>query len=165
MLWIPDPLQPYQVELVRASLGQSWQFLAGESRGFDYTSAEGRALDYTEFSYFMPLDVAAENRTAGVAVLIERPDALAVAAHMFGQAPDTLPEADLRDACSEVCNVLSDSIALHISGDADMTIGLPFAVSASEFAHITTRSTASAIYCSHTPLARLQVIVFHILHT
>lgn len=161
--WLPPTIEQQHIEGVCASLGQSWHFLAGQERTFEWMQ-HPQTPEYAPYSYFLAFEIAAQHRIAGVGVLVEPADALAVASHMFGQAPETLQESDLRDACSEACNILSDSIAVHISGDADMTIGLPYAVSLDEYVKTSTHSTASAIYCSHTPQAKLHVIVFHTLH-
>jgi len=142
-------------------LGKAWEFLGGAERNFEFSLEQKTALAFTEYSYFMPLEVAQENRTGGIGVLIQRADAVAVATHMFGLPEDELQEADLKDACSEVCNVFSDSIALHISGSSDVSIGLPFLATQAEYDKIATESTALAVYVSPTPHAQLFVVVYH----
>jgi len=156
-------LSPWNdVEQVCAGLGKAWGFLCGEERAFALTANHNTELVFTEFSYFMPLKVSAEQRTGGMGVLIQRPDARDVAAHMFGADASLLQEADLHDACAEVCNLFSDCVALHMSGNSDVTLDLPFLASQADYDQIAAQSTVTAVYVSSSRSAQLFVVEYHI---
>jgi hypothetical protein len=150
------------IEQVCAGLAKAWEFLCGEERGFAQVMTAKAALVFTEFSYFMPIKMTADQRTGGMGVLIERPDARDVAAHMFGAETSCLQEADLHDACAEVCNLFSDCVALHISGSSDTHMGLPFLASQAVYDQIAAQSTVEAVYVSRSPNAQLYVVEYHI---
>jgi hypothetical protein len=147
---------------VSAKLAGAWSFLSGQEREFGLAPDEVGPAQLAPYSFFMPLAVLAEGRTGGIGVLIERADAQAVAAHMFGTPAADIPEADLQDACSEVCNVFSDCIALHVCGEADVTIGLPTMVDANAYAHIAQHSATAAVYQGQSDAITLWVVVYHV---
>jgi hypothetical protein len=152
----------YDIKQVCAGLAKAWEFLSGEERGFAQAITRKAALAFTEFSYFMPIKMTADQRTGGMGVLIERPDARGVAAHMFGTEIACLQEADLHDACAEVCNLFSDCVALHISGNSDIHMGLPFLASQAVYDQIAAQSTVEAVYVSRSRNAQLYVVEYHI---
>lgn len=156
-------LSPWNdIEQVCAGLTKAWGFLCGDERAFTLTMSHKTSLAFTEFSYFMPLKVSAEQRTGGMGVLIQRPDACDVAAHMFGTEASQLQEADLHDACAEVCNLFSDCVALHMSGNSDVTLDLPFLASQAVYEHIASHSTVAAVYASSSLSTQLFVVEYHI---
>jgi hypothetical protein len=151
-----------EAEKVSAQLSQAWDFLGGVARHFDFLVEPLPALAYAEYSFVLPMSVYAEQRTGGVGVLIAREDALQVASHMFGMDAAQVQDADLQDACAEVCNVFSDCIALHVSGNEDVSIGLPSRISGSDFEHISQHSVVAAVYQSHFDAATLWVVVYDV---
>jgi hypothetical protein len=152
----------YDIEQVCAGLAKAWEFLCGKERDFALSVSHKAVLAYAEFSYFMPLKMPAEQRIGGIGVLIERPDASDVAAHMFGADASCLQEADLHDACAEVCNLFSDCVALHISGNADINMDLPFLASPAAYDQIAAQSSVTAVYVSRSPNAQLYVVEYYI---
>ncbi|WP_180127078.1 hypothetical protein [Rhodoferax sp. BLA1] len=150
------------VEQVCAGLTKAWEFLSGQERSFALCETQEAALGFTEFSYFMPLKLSQDHRTGGIGVLIERPDALGVAAHMFGVDTACLQDADLHDACAEICNLFSDCVALHISDSSDIHMGLPFLASPTDYAQIAACSSVASVYVSNTDNAQLYVVEYHI---
>ena len=150
-------------QAVALSLSKAWQFLSGETGEFDvlidWTSNPTNPT-FAEFSVFMPLTVDAESRTAGVGVLIQREDATIVASHMFGLTKDEVNEDDLRDACAEVCNVISGCITPQVSASNDIKIGLPSLVCASEFEQISQGSVLILTYMSGLRIKRLFVLIY-----
>jgi L-lactate utilization protein LutC len=148
---------------VSAKLSQAWQFLSGEQRSFIFLERHEDQQAFAEFSFFMPMEVKAEDRTGGVAVLIPREDALRVAAYMFAVEPSEVQEADLKDACAEVCNVFSDCIVMHVSGSEDVSIGLPAMADLNCFVQISKDSAVSAVYKSNIELGNLVVVVYDVL--
>jgi hypothetical protein len=93
-------------------------------------------------------------------VVVDRADAVAIAVHMFGLEPHELGDAELQDACAEVCNIFSDSIALHIGGVSDVQIGLPFHAAAPDYAQISDSSEVIALYQGVAPDAASHVLVY-----
>lgn len=152
----------HEVENVAAKLSQAWQFLSGEQRNFMFAEQRDAPQRFAEFSFFMPLVVQSEGRVGGVGVLIQRDDAVRVAAYMFAVEPDEVQEADLKDACSEVCNVFSDCIVMHVSGNEDVSIGLPAIVDVDTFLGISKHSVVAAIYQSNFELGNLVVVVYDV---
>lgn len=150
------------IQQVCAGLTKAWEFLSGQERGFVLCEIQQAALGFTEFSYFMPLRLSPDQRTGGIGVLIERPDALGVAAHMFGVDAACLQDADLHDACAEVCNLFSDCVALHVSDSSDIHMGLPFLASQADYEQIATGSTIASVYVSNNDNAQLFVVEYHI---
>jgi hypothetical protein len=135
-----------EVAQVEARLSTAWEFLSGEERSFHYRAGKTGLLQFAEFSFFMPLTVANETRPGGVGVLIQYQDAVRVAANMFGVSPQHVQQADLRDACAEACNVISDCIAMHFSAGQTVKIGLPRHASPFEYEEIAENSVARAVY-------------------
>lgn len=110
--------------LISANLAQSWKFLSGEDRDF-------KSIDtltppqYQEHTYYLPVDVEDAGKRFAVSVLLQRIDATTVASFMFGLDPSLLSEADLKDACGEICNVISSRHLLQLSDQASITLGMP----------------------------------------
>jgi len=152
----------YEIAQVCVGLAKAWKFLSGEERGFAPCKSCSTSPTLTEFSYFMPLRVSADQRTGGLGVLIQRPDALDVATHMFGAEAACLQEPDLHDACAEVCNVLSGCLAQHIRAYSDIHLGLPFRASQAAYQQISTNSTIAAVYVSSAHNTQLYVVEYHI---
>lgn len=152
----------HDIAQVCVGLTKAWEFLCGEARGFDAYMTHKTALAFSEFSYFMPIKLSTDQRTGGIGVLIQRPDALDVAAHMFGKEVSCLQDADLHDACAEVCNLFFDCVALHISGNSDIHMGLPFLASQVVYDQIVEQSTVAAVYVSSSPTAQLYVVEYHL---
>lgn len=149
----------HEIEKVCASLSRAWHFLSGAERQFMFHIEQQVALACAEFSYFMPVEVA-DKRTGGIGVLMQRSDAQAIAAHMFGSDASALAETDLHDACAEACNVFSDCVALHIGGNSDVHIGLPFLAGPAEYAQIASESIPAAIYSGCSLQPPLYVVVY-----
>ena len=155
-------IQLLEIEAVATRLSQAWQFLSGERRDFELIEQKRYLHNLQEFSFFMPMEVKTEARTGGLAVLIPREDAVRVAAYMFAVSPDEVQEADLKDACAEVCNVFSDCIVMHVSGNEDVSVGLP-CMADNQFITISKNSVIAAIYQSNIELGNLVVVVYDVL--
>jgi hypothetical protein len=149
-------------EQVCAGLMKAWEFLSGTERFFTVCEPQQAALGFAEFSYFMPLKLSADQCAGGIGVLIERPDALGVAAHMFGVEAACLQDADLHDACAEVCNLFSGCVALQINSAVGIEMGLPFLASQGEYQQIAANSTLAAVYVSKSHSAQLYVVQYHL---
>ncbi len=135
-----------EIALVERKLSRAWAFLSGEERAFHHTLGPNDSLRFAEFSFFMPMTLPRETRHGGVGVLIQHGDAIRVAANMFGVERQHIQEADLRDACAEVCNVFADCIATHFGAGQAVKIGLPRAASPTEYAHIAENSVTRVVY-------------------
>ncbi|OGB31994.1 MAG: hypothetical protein A3F78_05805 [Burkholderiales bacterium RIFCSPLOWO2_12_FULL_61_40] len=157
---MPDSTPVRNTAQVAARLAREWELLSGESRVFDLVAAPSSAPPLAEFSYLMPLTLFANQARCGLGVLIQRKDALTVAANMFGVLPHEIPDEDLKDACSEVCNVFSDCIAMHLSGNEDVSIGLPLMLEAQNYEKIYRDSVVTEIYQSCVHSTHLLVVVF-----
>ena len=147
-------------QAVALSLSKAWQFLSGESGVFDVLVDWTSSPSFAEFSVFMPLTVNAESRTAGVGVLIQREDATIVASHMFGLNRDEINEEDLRDACAEVCNVISGCVTPQVSLASDIQIGIPKLATAHDFEQISKGSVLTLTYMCGQKIKRLFVLIY-----
>jgi len=156
-----DNLASPDIQAIAAGLAKAWLFLSGSERLFIPTMDHATTVSFSEFSYFMPLQFAEPHRTGGIGVLVDPADARAVATHMFGLPVEALASADLHDACAEVCNLFSDSIAMHIGGNADVQIGLPFLADLPVYSAITLASTVIALYAGASQEATTLVVVYH----
>lgn len=152
----------YSVEVacVQSSLSRAWWFLGGERRTFDYTPGPVGVLPFAEFSHFMPLSIANQTQHGGVGVFMQRGDATQVAAYMFGVPHDQVDEDDLRDACAEVCNVLSDCVTLQFGVEQDVKMGLPLCASATNYAFIAEKSVSRAVYQGSTGARSVLIVLY-----
>lgn len=157
---MPDSADFSSTANVATRLAREWELLSGEPRVFDVVLDPSSAPPYAEFSYLMPLTIFATKTICGLGVLIQRNDALTLAANMFGVLPYEIPDEDLKDACSEVCNVFSDCIAMHLSGNEDVSIGLPLMLEAQNYEKIYRDSVVTEIYQSCVNSTHLLVVVF-----
>ena len=152
----------YSVEVawVQSSLSRAWWFLSGERSTFNYTPGPVGVLPFAEFSYFMPLTLATQTQRGGVGVFMQRGDAVEVAAYMFGVSRDQVDDADLRDACAEVCNVLSDCITLQFGAEQDVKMGLPLCGSATDYVFVAENSVSGAVYQESTGARSLLIVLY-----
>lgn len=153
-----DPSE--RVALVAVELARAWEMLCGEERHFARVADSHAPPPYAEFSFVIPMTLAHDESTFAVGVLISRADACTVAAAMFDVSPDAVAAEDLADACSEVCNIFSDSIARHLYPNDTVQVGLPFTLNESNYAHVYSASGDGDIYQSHAHGNCLTVIVF-----
>ncbi len=159
------PGQHEDVGDVFEKLSKSWDFLAGEKRVFEFASVPLAKLQGGDFGYVLPITMADDGRIGGVGIVVTRPDAQKIGVHMFGLGVHDLSESDLRDACSEACNIFSDCVAMLISDNTSVGIGLPQAVACDTFAAILERSSVMATFQSASQSAVLSVVVFEVLRT
>lgn len=141
-------------------LSHAWRFLSGQERDFHYLARNAKPLQFAAFSYFMPLSTLNPPRHGGVGVLLDHEDALAVATHMFGVAEAQVRDADLHDACAEVCNVLSDCVAPQFEPSAPVGPGLPRLASPTQYDHIAATSQARAVFQASRAHHHLFVVLY-----
>ncbi len=94
----------------------------------------------------MPLAGGQPNARGGVGVLIEPSDAISVAANMFGVPRQQVQQADLRDACAEVCNVFADCVAPHFKADPPVSVGLPRIANPLAYAKVAENTVIRVVY-------------------
>lgn len=134
-------------QVISATLAKSWKFLSGEDREF-------KALDsitppeYQEHTYYLPVEVEDAGKRYAVSVLLHRSDATVVASFMFGMEPSELSEADLQDACGEICNVMSSRHLLKLSNEARITLGMPKYLHKQTYLETITQGQLEAAYQS-----------------
>lgn len=134
-------------QVISATLAKSWKFLSGEDREF-------KALDsitppeYQEHTYYLPVEVEDAGKRYAVSVLLHRSDATVVASFMFGMEPSKLSEADLQDACGEICNVMSSRHLLKLSNEARITLGMPKYLHKQTYLETITQGQLEAAYQS-----------------
>jgi hypothetical protein len=145
---------------VQSGLSRAWRFLSGERRAFVFSSGLGVVPPLAEFSFFMPLTIAAQDGRGAVGVLIQRSDAIRVAAHMFGVPRDQVDDADLRDACAEVCNVFADCAAAHFGSEHDVKLGLPQYADAAAYAIIEKSSIPKGVYLGGTGAHSVSIVLY-----
>ena len=147
-----------------AKLQQAWRFLSGEIKEFELATDQAVPPPYAEFCFFIAFTLGARDAPCGIGVLINRPSALRVAAHMFGTDQSTLSDDDLEDASAEVCNVFSESVARYFRNTDKVSIGLPHRVQAPSYDEICQNSTVFQVFQSgHGSLAP-KVVIFDPLH-
>jgi hypothetical protein len=105
-----------------ASLNETWFFLSGEQRVF-IPIEPPQAPAYVDKAYYLHVDVSDRGAHYLVSVLMQRNDAVTVASHMLGIAPQTLVEGDLIDAMAEACNVITSRKLLKLSEEAQIKVG------------------------------------------
>lgn len=149
-----------QIALVSGELSRAWEMLSGERRVFAWVHAQRVCPPYAEFSFVIPMTVRGDGSTFAVGVLVERGGAATVAAAMFGDAIDDVPPDDLADACSEVCNIFSDSIARNLYPNEAIEIGLPFKLTEANYLNVFDASGEGDVYESRANGNRLTVVVF-----
>lgn len=151
---------PQQIALVSGELTRAWEMLSGELRAFEWGYDPNSGPQYAEFSFVIPMTVRDDGSTFAVGVLIERAGAATVAAAMFDVPVDEVQPDDLADACSEVCNIFSDSIARNLYPDETIDIGLPFKLTEANYANVFDASGDGDIYRSRANGNCLTVVVF-----
>jgi hypothetical protein len=119
-----------------------------------------RSPEHAEFSFVIPMTLERDESAFAIAILIERADACTVACAMFGVVEHEVPEDDLRDACSEVCNIFADCISTHSYGAEVVQIGLPFRLSATHYHHVFNASGHKELFESCHQGHRLRVMLF-----
>lgn len=149
----------HTAQRISEHLMSTWQFLSGEARPFSPWPVEA-APPYLAHGFYLPIDIQGTGTHCGVAVLLCHDDALAAATHMLGLAPADLSEADVNDACSEVCNVLSASAFPELSESNHLSIGLPVALDAAAYADTHRSSRLAAAYQSQHAGKALYVMVY-----
>jgi hypothetical protein len=136
----------HEIPAVESRLSNAWEFLSGESRVFKHLTSWANLLRFTEFSFHMPMAGSQPNARGGVGVLIETPDAITVAANMFGVPRQQVQQADLRDACAEVCNVFADCVAPHFKADPPVSVGLPRLANPLAYAKVADNTVIRVVY-------------------
>ncbi len=149
-----------QVALVSGELSRAWEMLSGEQRVFEWVYGPDMCPRYAEFSFVIPMTVRGDGSTFAVGVLVERAGAATVAAAMFGDSIDDVPPDDIADACSEVCNIFSDSIARNLYPNDTIDIGLPFKLTQANYVNVFEASGEGDIYQSVAHGNCLTVVVF-----
>ncbi len=149
-----------QIALVSGELSRAWEMLSGETRAFEWVYQPHMCPVYAEFSFVIPMTVRDDGSTFAVGVLVERGGAATVAAAMFDDPIDNVPPEDLADACSEVCNIFSDSIARNLYPNETIDIGLPFKLTAANYVNVFEASGDGDIYQSRFNGNCLTVVVF-----
>lgn len=155
-----EPDYPNGIVEVANGLSKAWEFLSGEERMFQYVPQSDDALPIAEFSFYMPLKLRADSRRGGVGVLIQRDDATLVAANMFGVATGQVQHDDLRDACAEVCNVLTDCLATHFGGGRQVEIGLPREAGPEDYQIFAESCVTKAVYQGCAASRRLLIVLY-----
>jgi hypothetical protein len=151
---------PNDIAEVAHSLSKAWEFLSGEERMFQYVPESDDPLPIAEFSFYMPLKLPADARRGGVGVLIQRDDAIHVAANMFGVATQQVQNDDLRDACAEVCNVFTDCMASHFGGGQRVEIGLPRQAGPADYEIFAESCVTRAVYQGCAATQRLLIVLY-----
>jgi len=153
-------VHPHHAAEAITRLTQAWEFLSGEQRAFVCLNGNTDALQFTEFSFFMPLNTLDTTRHGGVGVLMERADAETVAANMFAIPVLQLRAPDLQDSCSEVCNVLAACVAAQFSDESLVRVGIPKRANAAEYTAVADNSEARAVYQSRSDKTSLFVVLY-----
>lgn len=155
---LDDPALNETTTQVSGKLAHAWTFLTGQTRAFAPTP-EVAPPPHTRGCFLLPLDVAEDAKHCAIVVLIPPEDAQQAATHMFGLPSSQLADADLADACAETCNLFSDCIVMHLSGEADVRIGLPCLLDEDAYVQACRQSHIAAQYASPCGSRCLSVLV------
>jgi hypothetical protein len=101
-----------------------------------------------------------QGRHAGVGLVIDRAEAVGIAAAMFDVAPADLSEADIDDACGEACNVMSACVAEALQADRPVAFDRPLPLPARRYQAISNASSVLTAYASHAPSGNVTLTVF-----
>ena len=148
------------IENIALNLSKAWQFLSGEKRLFQYVPRPEEPLPFADFSFYVPLTLVTDTRRGGVGVLIQQDDAIHVATNMFGVPRQQIHYDDLRDACSEVCNVFTDCMAALFGCGQRVKIGLPRQAGSAEYQIFAESCVTRALYQGGSGSRKLLIVLF-----
>lgn len=92
-------------------------------------------------------------------LLLSREDAVTLASMMFDLPLNGIEEADLTDACNEMCNVLANRGVLGLTPEQPFDIGPVKQLSGSEYVSLLQRTEVRSHYCSFNHTNPLSVLV------
>ncbi|MDT8999284.1 hypothetical protein RQP53_08410 [Paucibacter sp. APW11] len=148
---------------IENKLSRAWTALAGWPCDFEpsQTAPQPRRDDAC---FLLPICMGEALPPAGVLVLLGPEDAHELAAAMFGQAPEALSAADVRDACAELCNIFSGCViaALDHSGHAEL--GLPELLDAARSEALCLRASFPVFRAKSEQQHRIAVLLIDPLH-
>ena len=140
-------------------LSTTWRKLMGEELLF--VAQCGLPVDVAAQHFFVvTLHPTPHGSLAGVGLAIAELDARRLAGRMFEEPEETISEADITDACSELSNVFASGVPSHITDHPELDLGLPHALSATQFLDILRTSCIKQSYLAAEGSHRIQVIVF-----
>lgn len=145
---------------VARQLSLAWERLSGETRTFHFTGGSVESPAHAPFSFVIPMTLDRDGSAFAVAILIEAADALTVASAMFGVAAQEVSEEDLKDACSEVCNIFADCLSTHRYKTERVHIGLPFRLNETNYQYVYDASGDRELFQSHCAGHALSVMLF-----
>lgn len=141
-------------------MSHAWKLLSGEKRTFFLLPDQEAPPSFAEFTHVIPMTLVKDTSIFTVGILIQRDDALTVASSMFGRSREEIPDADLGDACSEVCNIFSDCISRNFYPSDRFKVGLPFGLDEFNYRRIFEAAGSGAVYQSIWNTQILAVVVF-----
>ena len=153
------------IQNIALNLSKAWEFLSGEERLFQHVAQPQEPLPFADFSFYVPLTLPTDNRRGGVGVLIRQDDAIRVATNMFGMARHQIHHDDLRDACSEVCNVFTDCMTALFGCGRRVKIGLPRQAGSVDYQFFAESCVTRALYQGGSGSRKLLIVLFDNLHS
>lgn len=120
-------------------LARVWRFFRGQHRAFEPVVFERSAASSLDVRHSLNLELDHGRLGLAVVLLLSRSDALSVASFMFDLPPEQVSEADLTDACNELCNVLADRELLGLAKNQPLDLGRAQRLSEAEYLEMLAR--------------------------
>jgi hypothetical protein len=117
---------------VELKINKAWSMLSG--RELDFKKIEGTIQPDPDGLHFaIPIKFSPEDAIAAVALEISKSHAYNLSAFMFDLGLDELTEAEVTDACGEMCNVFSACVSNSFTNHKEGSLGVPCKLTADEF--------------------------------
>jgi hypothetical protein len=137
-------------EPIETRLTRAWAFLSGAQVVFRHVpdpTLPDRVGD--EKHVVLPVDMPTTDRHAALGLVLDRSDALAIAAAMFDLPVEELSEEDVDDACREACNVISACLLEKLPDHPALQPGLPLSLDASRYRGLVDHGLLQAQFEGH----------------
>ncbi len=137
-------------ETIETRLTRAWAFLSGAQVVFRHvTDPALPALAGDEKHVVLPVDMPTADRHAALGLVLDRSDALDIAAAMFALPVEELSEEDVDDACREACNVISACLLEKLPEHPALQPGLPLSLDAHRYRALVDHGLLQAQFEGH----------------
>lgn len=140
-------------------LSRTWQLLAGMALHFVPTTITADQLTAQRY-YLVSLRPCASDQRGGVGLVLSEVDARQLTATMFAMTESELTEADIGDACGELCNVIAGGVGPYFSHHETIDLGLPSSLRSDQFQRIFGASAIDGVFEAMHEGRRILVVIF-----
>lgn len=145
-----------KLETLAAALSSSWEQLTGQPLCFERIPAPVPPLAAQRY-YLLRLEIRHEAHCVGLA--LSEQNARQLAATLFQSPEDELSDADITDACSEMCNIIAGEIKRELQALCDVGMGLPSCISPSGFKQLCQNSELEEAFTATHDNEQITVLV------